>query len=201
METPIKVQKTRKVEIPQNGTVQCIEGKLVVLGSTEQPLDECNDEQDLSIWRSSIKPIIISETEMIAKDDITYGGLGDEFEIGIYKDKYPCKAGKFHTWKVLVLPEHFTFNQLQDIIDGKMKDGDKILVQCEDEMFDGLHPNSGEEGTWHTYEYHVKQLLTLHPTEETWREMWKKFLGSDKSKTDIGFYLFLQENYHLPKHK
>ena len=35
--------------------------------------------------------------------------------------------------------------------------------------------------------------------EQGWAEVWKRFLKSDKSKTDIGLYIFLQQNYHAPK--
>lgn len=35
-------------------------------------------------------------------------------------------------FKILALPEHFSPQQLQDIVDGKLKEGQKILLECED---------------------------------------------------------------------
>jgi hypothetical protein len=35
-------------------------------------------------------------------------------------------------FKILALPEHFSPEQLQMIVDGKLKDGDKVLVECDD---------------------------------------------------------------------
>ncbi len=32
--------------------------------------------------------------------------------------------------KILALPEHFLSEQLQMIIDGKLKDGDRVLIEC-----------------------------------------------------------------------
>lgn len=76
------------------------------------------------------KPILISLTEKIEAGDWKYNpnlnniwqhnregkGIGDV----VHKD----------TKKVLALPEHFSPKHLQAIVDGKMKDGQKVLVEC-----------------------------------------------------------------------
>lgn len=76
-----------------------------------------------------LKPIIISETEKINVSD-WYIHLG-------YNKLYQAtrenvnELQKVEVVKILALPEHFSPKYLQTIIDGKMKDGDKVLVECE----------------------------------------------------------------------
>jgi len=91
---------------------------------------------------SNIKPIIISETEKI--------NIGDKVlsrEYGIGKVISPKGTGRFFVvsfesksgntvtvcdiFKILALPEHFSPQQLQMIVNGVYKDGDKVLVECE----------------------------------------------------------------------
>lgn len=76
------------------------------------------------------KPVVVSELETTAergdwlldkdtKDFFQYEGALTLAEINIT-----------NYWKVLVLPEQFSPEQLQAIIDGKLKNDDKVLVQC-----------------------------------------------------------------------
>lgn len=73
-------------------------------------------------------PILISKTEKIEEGDWVY----DIREKKIFK----WYVGEMLTerFKILALPEHFSPEQLQMIVDGKLKDGDKVLVECENKF-------------------------------------------------------------------
>ncbi len=75
------------------------------------------------------KPIIISETERIESNKGTT--KGDWAYNGMYKKLFQMVGDVTeYDFKVLVLPEQFSPKHLQAIVDGKMKDGDKVLVEC-----------------------------------------------------------------------
>ncbi len=148
MKTTIKVVETREVETSQAGTVQCVEG-ILVLNVNPIAFKFLTSNEILD----DLKPIIVSETEQIKRGDWVYDALTRlTFEaLNTYTDSQK---------KVLVLSQHFTEKQLQAIADGKMKNGDRVLVECE-EKHDGsmvVDMNS--------MDIVVKQPLTLHKIEE-----------------------------------
>ena len=92
------------------------------------------------------KPIIISETEKTEvgdkvlvdnrdrkTDPVNYSIETVEVVTNgwIFTKEQPG-LGQNPDWtkKILALPEHFSPKHLQAIVDGKMKDGDKVLVEC-----------------------------------------------------------------------
>lgn len=107
------------------------------------------------------KPILISEIEKIEGGDCLYpkqdklpwnflcefvrtstieevkaAGLqadSDAIMVSKWKqeDGYCSRLSPDLFYKVLALPEHFSPKHLQAIVDGKMKDGDKVLVETE----------------------------------------------------------------------
>lgn len=95
--------------------------------------------------RQYFKPIFISETEKIEVGDLSacYDCTTNEFVgIGTVEEIYEnniawCSDHKerlnyqFICRKILALSEHFSPQQLQMIVDGKLKDGDKVLIECE----------------------------------------------------------------------
>lgn len=101
-----------------------------------------------------VKPILISETEKIGKGDWARHTNKDIGEVvlvnqddGTYEMKLPdgeingglsIVNGK----KILALSEHFSPKHLQAIVDSKMKDGDKVLVECIDNTY--IHQGSGK---------------------------------------------------------
>jgi hypothetical protein len=78
--------------------------------------------------------IIISETEKIEVGDDYYDIITkkiakcEEQDISDYFNDLSIKRTRF---KILALPEHFSHEHLQMIVDGKLKDGDKVFVECE----------------------------------------------------------------------
>lgn len=126
--------------------VPVAEGKLVLVEGKTNNLDlPVNGE--IMINSRMMKPTIISETEKIEVGDwvfvndlphdppsifkalkIEQGHLSVHSKVWISDKDYIvlvlCK-------KVIALPEHFSPKHLQAIVDGKIKDGDKVLVECE----------------------------------------------------------------------
>jgi hypothetical protein len=175
MKTIIKVSKTIEVN-----SVQCSEAKLVLI--------RCMDEKEAIIFKgrngklsvSIYNPILISKTEEILEGDWCYyvnalGGGGIIYQAYKHPDDtrmlyddgtYNRTIGEGVTplegecKKILALPEHFTPEQLQDIVDGKMKDGDKVMVECK-QTTSSLNKLSLKQ-----WEYVIKQPLTFHKGEE-----------------------------------
>lgn len=93
-------------------------------------VDKISLDRPYSMW----KPIIISETEKIEVGDAWFNIKNPDFihysateqEVLIINNQYKesCK-------KILTLPEHFSPKHLRAIVDGKLKDGDKVLIECE----------------------------------------------------------------------
>ena len=81
------------------------------------------------------KPILISLTEKIEVDNWSYDTKTNtirkcEDNEGI--DELRLYGGSKRCFKLLVLPEHFSPQTLQDIVDGKLKDGSKVLLEVEE---------------------------------------------------------------------
>ncbi len=91
------------------------------------------DKVIIKVNNSYYKPILISRTEKIEVGDWYYETLTKSIKQNIdlpseffikYNQENSTKA-----FKILALPEHFSSQQLQDIVDGKLKEG-KYLVEC-----------------------------------------------------------------------
>lgn len=77
------------------------------------------------------KPILISRTEKIEVGDWAYDArehkiIKSMFNLEPYEDFEVMKY--FH--KILAIPKHLSPSQLQDIVDGKLKES-KVVVECE----------------------------------------------------------------------
>lgn len=120
-------------------------------------------------WLGKI-PIIISETEKIEVGDWVYY----QDDNVIFKCEHPNLIG-VGEYKVLSLPEHFSPKHLQAIVDGKMKNGDKVLVECEDTYTEWTDAYSleGTKMRKRPTKYPIKTIklnssghVTLHKAEE-----------------------------------
>ena len=96
--------------------VPVAEGKLVLVDSTVEWANKTDSPK---------MPIILSLTEKIEVGDWGYG-MDGLFE---YKGPVNIDNGVLPN-KVLALPEHFSPKHLQDIVDGELKDNDKVLIEC-----------------------------------------------------------------------
>lgn len=113
------------------------------------------------------KPILISETEKPKDGDqiLLKGQIQKAGRDGVKNWEEASTYYKWPCFKTLALPEHFSPQQLQMIVDGKLKDGDKVLVECID-----LCDYEGEE-IWEITPNKVIKLnssnhITLYPIEE-----------------------------------
>lgn len=75
-----------------------------------------------------LKSILISLTEKIENKDWIWDMINGK----IFQADGAFKAGENGFYKILALPEHFSSKHLQDIVDGKMKDGMTVLLECDE---------------------------------------------------------------------
>jgi len=80
------------------------------------------------------KPILISETEKIEVGDYYLHSHSKSIEIETPETAH----GMCDCKKILALPEHFSQSTLQSIVDGQLKDGDKVLVECDERKLEGI---------------------------------------------------------------
>ena len=104
-------------------------------------------------------PIIISETEEIEDTDTIVHreyGIGKALHRKGTKHYWVCKFNDMEEtetvadiFKVLVLPEHFSPDDLKTIASNTLKDNDEVMVECEKKYFEpeGIHCNRGGEET------------------------------------------------------
>jgi len=123
-----KVSTTQKYSDSQ-GEHLVHKGKLVLLRDKESEIEANTLGQKSKTPKS--KPIIISEAEEIEIGDCYY----DISRRSINKCTDRVKQSHYNAFrdrykKVLALPEHFSDKHLQAIVDGKMKDGDEVLLKC-----------------------------------------------------------------------
>lgn len=99
------------------------------------------------------KPILISETEKIEVGDWVYESTNPS----IFQWQEWCKELKgINKFKLLALPEHLSPEQLQMIVDGKLKE-DKCLVEC----------NAGYVNPeWNPATIKLNPHITIHKSEE-----------------------------------
>lgn len=135
-----KVSNVQKHEDSQSSCV-VVSAKLVFVKADkdEEHKDYVSSNQKEGFGELE-KPILISEEE-IEKGD--YGFISNEI---VKIDKINGEHAEFDgrrclaycIKKVLALPEHFSDKHLQAIVDGKMENGDGVLVKCDKKYYDGL---------------------------------------------------------------
>jgi len=139
------------------------EGKIVLV--------ECsNIESPFSIetLHGFYKPILISLTEKIEIGDLYLMFIdnkweqmercSDQFEADRCNNNSPIKEVCF---KILSLPEYFSPTTLQQIVDGELKDGDMVLVECERDTNDESYFKGLKE-----YKIKLNPHITLYKKEE-----------------------------------
>lgn len=166
-------------DLSPNEQVLVVDGKLLLVDRTGQSTvsyfkDFVNrDITHPLLWSA---PIIISERENIEVGDwVIYGNVKasnhllkqveDQHEADHYNltsqlmNDMRRKSPAITVWsaKVLALPEHFSKEQLQAIIDHKLNDQQEFMIEC-----DERRPFT-EKGFGHYYV--IKLPLILHPAE------------------------------------
>lgn len=99
------------------------------------------------------KPIVISESEKIEVGDLFY----DKYHGTIHQYNGTQVIAEKYNFKILALTEHFSPQQLQMIVDGKLKEG-KCLLECEKY----IDPNK----TPAQKRIQLNPHITIYPVEE-----------------------------------
>lgn len=130
-------------------------------------------------WNGNLnvmKSIIISETEEVEKGDMMYSlndcrivESADSSKSFDYKEKMD-----FGWRKILALPEHFSNNHLLAIANGKIKDGNKVLVKCESR---NLQTNPMKNSNFQQF-IHLDQQnhITLFPFKQSLKEFANEYI-------------------------
>lgn len=169
----IKVTQTKMHTVPakfarigeKNGSdeegyeVPVSEGKLVLV---ECPIPSMSKPDYILVTHKpnesftiGYKPIIISETEKIEVGDwvLRPDGIILQMTHNNYVNYLDSQSNA--TKKILALPQHFSSRQLDEIMSGRWKDGDKVLVECD--TLESLPPQ-------YCVSFHPN--VTLHKVEE-----------------------------------
>ncbi len=130
----------------------------------------------------TVLPIIISETEQLLEGDQMYSKISKT----INTCNNPEIAKGLEYVKIIVLPLQFSEENLKNIIDGKLKNGDELLVECEENKI----------------KYNITTIFPI--PEPSWRDIIKDVV-TNKNKdmpNTIGTALeYLSKNYDPPKRK
>jgi hypothetical protein len=151
------------------GWVQVADAELVLV---------YNPDKFDSSW--NYKPILISRTEKIGEGDwVTDGERIAQVNVLTIDD--PNRDKHF---KILALPEHFSPQQLQDIVDGRLKEG-KLVVECE------INENIPEPHNCEVIK--LNPHITIYPVEE-------KMYTRDEVKQKINdFAQHIYQGYYVHK--
>ena len=193
----IKVKNTEPYKDGQTDTIVC-KGRLTFV------LTEKNEFKSYLHGDGSFaKPIIISEDEIELGDNIYCIKSGHPANkagrIDICRLS-PKEATANSVWKkIIALPENFSSEQLQAIVDGKLKDGDEVYLQVEhtSKMKDEL------EGNWHGQDViYVDNnnciTLFLVKKEESWDDVFDNANIATQMAGYIAMKKYLKENYNPP---
>lgn len=148
-------------------------------------------------------PIFISETEKIEVGDLSacYDCTTNEFVgIGTVEEIYEnniawCSDHKerlnyqFICRKILSLPEHFSPQQLQMIVDGKLKDGGKVLIECEQSTVAAwAGPNMIRKHGSGIFGIKLNPHITIYPVEEKMVPLSEVRIIAEKAAKQAAFY-------------
>lgn len=184
----IKIEHTKTHELPlqllptMHGLVATRPRTTTLVTEAKLVLVEIGMDGDYPDYKSGIigvnhnwyKPILISETEKIEVGDLIYWKHNKSIQkvksIDVKNNTIDFDDPKYNgylsaCYKILALPEHFSPLQLQMIVDGKLKDGDTVLVGCD--TLESLPPQ---------YCIQLNPHITIYPVEEkmyTREEVWK----------------------------
>lgn len=219
--TTTKVHRTQEVNTSY-GLKNCCKGKLILL-PTDKPLEAGLLAQSKSIpekftilnhatveafkneptcgWQV-IDPIIIAELN----ERPSYG-KGITLDCMVYDSHYKVikdyEVG-LSGYKILAMPENISPKQLQVIVDGKLKDGNEVLVGCGAKITDDVYKYTKDElyddkHIWYNVEVDLKGYITLHKAvDETWDDIYKR-INTVEFNSKIEVFNYLKKHYHSPK--
>lgn len=148
----------------------------------------------------SHKPIIISETEvpMPNESERVYSSITKT--VTTFPDPRFFSEGAY--FKVLALPENFSPEILKDIVGGRLKDGDQVLMECEG-IFHHKEEWDGEMGGdfIKNIKLNKDNHITILPgkNEEGWDEFFRILQDPDVSWGTKE--AMVREKYNAPTRK
>ena len=141
----IKVTNTQQYSDSEDEHIVC-QAKLNLVESIIFQGSLCRNEEGNICFPENTKtaskwliPILVSETEEIEEGDKALYKDSSGYLILTLKakdaDRYwwednSCSRVENEVYKILALPENFSNKHLQDIVDGELGDGDKVLIKC-----------------------------------------------------------------------
>ncbi len=161
----VKVTKTETYKDSQGDHTVC-KGKLVLI----IPEHKTGDEGYFRFYNGVyFKPIIISEIEIILAKDKVYDVDNKQIKEAGIDEKYILNEN----FKVLSLPENFSPKHIQAIIDGKLKDGDEVFVECEKQIISACTCDTMEKGSgchFKTYDGIDYNCLKRFENNDYWKQ-------------------------------
>lgn len=159
--------------------------------------------------RTCFKPILVSETEKIEVDDWYYESNehmpdiitqckvrnNSEYPLDGHKDGNAGFKTIYGSYKILALSEHFSPKLLQQIVEGVLKDGDKVLVECENKS-EQTYPKSGRDFQGNEkYEYwtQIKLNQSNHITLHGWYDIERVERFCDKYLNKVKEEMYTKE--------
>jgi len=187
----IKVKNTEAYKDGEVYTIITCKGKLIIIYTSNELMVKISKGNFIK----GIKPIIVSETEDHPND------------LGYYDERLKCIVSSSPTWLpnkfckvILALPENFSPKHLQAIVDGKLKDGDEVFVECE-RMY--LRASKNKHLDSYEIKLNKENHIKLFPVnqEENWDNVFQMF-WEDRTNNDLnGLKKYLKENYNPPTKK
>lgn len=156
-----------------------------------------------------IKPIIISETESIHSGekyicDSIMGWDIKECEDFDYGDFHPSK--KLGCFKILVMPERVSPDTFKLFVEGKLKDGDNVIVDCEFGITGGtiLNHNDGFSSSVKSEAYYRIKITKCYAKissdvkkDYDWEKMARILYGLIQVQFGKGFDQWVEEDYFV----
>lgn len=137
---------------------------------------------------------------------ITQIDTAKRYEVNYEYDNVRCgmeTSSKLFT-KILALPEHFSPKHLQAIVDGKIKDGDEVYVECE-VVFLPTDAVPSKQEHIRVIKLNQSSHIKLFSIKEevTWDEVIHQFFGKGKREGHISYKLvhYLKANFNPPTSK
>jgi len=200
MKNQVKVSKTETYKDSQGEHYVC-RGRLVLV---KYFFTKDGATSIVNINKKLYKPIIISETEEIELGDKALHCWPDADYKIVECNKSNKESIQEHWNKILVFPENFSSKHLSAIVDGKLKDGDEVFVEC----YGGfVNPEWNDATIKLSKDNHIK----LFPVKE--KESWDDIFDNGDLNEGFSFrnprslrettYLldWLKKNYHPPVRK
>ncbi len=193
-----KVTNTESHKTSQKDSVTCAKGKLVLIEWDKKLI-----KTPVGSGENPKMPIIISETEKLPKltQCKVYNSISKKIED--YYSTVELKVEKIYF--ILALPENFSPKQLKAVADGKIKDGEKVLIKCEVNAYDGMKRKiqyAMHEGdyTESVIMLNDQSHITLHVAENTWDDIIEnhRVFMVQKTGRDISIIQWLKDNYNPP---